>query len=109
MGGISWGAARSDGAGCGGGSALDSFDKSPLEPFTFNSLNLPVSDNQARSGGRVFAAYDLDPGAYPGIWTRGYVENKEGRTYETSNQCNQYRCYSLDVNVRTYRWCHGTE
>lgn len=66
MGGISSGAARSDGAGFGGGSALALFDKNPLEPFAFKLVEPVRFGQSARSSGRVFAAYDLDPGAFPG-------------------------------------------
>jgi len=51
MGGISSGAARSDGAGFGGGSALASFDKNPLEPFTFKLVEPACFGQSARSSG----------------------------------------------------------
>ncbi len=29
-------------------------------------------------GGWVLTAYDLDPGAYPGVWSQGVVEKRKG-------------------------------
>ena len=68
--GISWGAARSDGAGFSDGSALASFGKSPLEPFTFGLVEPACFGQSTQSGGgRASAAYGLDPGANLGVWT----------------------------------------
>jgi hypothetical protein len=59
--GIFCAAARSDGAGFSDGSALASFGKSPLEPFTFMLVEPACFGQSARPA--MFAAYDHDPGA----------------------------------------------